>query len=109
MGKIVKLFLLFLSAMYLFGADIDASIKEFDSKFNTSNKEGKLNIYQNLRGTYIQSIIKDNESLKLETLERLVKSAKELGIDYQSYEKELNTYKKTVSQKNQTEKKEVQK
>ncbi len=100
MGKIVKLFLLFLSAMYLFGADIDASIKEFDSKFSTSNKEGKLNIYQNLRGTYIQSIIKDNESLKLETLERLVKSAKELGIDYQSYEKELNTYKKTVSQTN---------
>ncbi|RAZ50424.1 N-acetylmuramoyl-L-alanine amidase [Campylobacter hyointestinalis] len=98
MGKIVKLFLLLLSGMYLFGADIDASIKEFDSKFSTSNKEGKLNIYHNLRGTYIQSIIKDNESLKLETLERLVKSAKELGIDYQSYEKELNTYKKTASQ-----------
>lgn len=92
MGKIVRFFLIFIIVTLAFSSSY---IEEFDTKFDNASKSEKIRIYHGLRNTYIQSILNDNSSAKIETLIRLIKSSKELGLDYSHYEKELKAYGKT--------------
>ncbi|AII15078.1 N-acetylmuramoyl-L-alanine amidase [Campylobacter iguaniorum] len=94
MGKITRLFLVFIFATFVFGANFATQIKEFDSKFDTLSKSEQMRMYHRMKNVYIQSIINDKEELKIDALIRLVQSSKALGLDYKDYEKELKTYGK---------------
>ena len=62
---------------------------EFDNDFIKASKQDKIQIYHELKGIYLSSILNDNDKLKLECLKRLVSGGKSLGIDYSAYAKEL--------------------
>ena len=86
MGKIAKLLLPFFLAVFAFGSGI---FDEFDNDFTKASKQDKIQIYHELKGIYLSSILNDNDKLKLECLKRLVSGGKSLGIDYSAYAKEL--------------------
>lgn len=94
MGKITRLFLVFIFSTFAFGANYTAQITEFDSKFDTLSKSEQMRMYHRMKNVYIQSIINNKEELKIDALVRLVQSSKALGLDYKDYEKELKTYGK---------------
>ena len=88
MGKIAKLLLPFLLVVFAFGGGI---FDEFDNKFAKAKKQDQIQIYHELKGIYLNSILNDNKKLQLESLKRLVSGAKTLGVDYSVYAKELDT------------------
>ncbi|AVK81471.1 N-acetylmuramoyl-L-alanine amidase [Campylobacter fetus subsp. testudinum] len=92
MGKIVRVFLLFILSVFAFGADFSSWLGEFDTKFHSSTKQEQLRIYHDLKGAYVHSILNDNKDLKIQTLLRLVDGSKKLGLDYKVYESELKNY-----------------
>ncbi|WP_299041810.1 N-acetylmuramoyl-L-alanine amidase [uncultured Campylobacter sp.] len=87
MGKIAKLLLPFFLAVFAFGGGV---FDEFDNNFAKASKQDRIQIYHELKGVYLSSILNNNDKLKLECLERLVSGGKSLGIDYSVYANELD-------------------
>ncbi|WP_096020388.1 N-acetylmuramoyl-L-alanine amidase family protein [Campylobacter lanienae] len=96
MGKIVKLLLPFFLAIFAFGGGV---FDDFDNKFIKANKQDRIQIYHELKGVYLSSILNDNEKLKLESLKRLVSGAKILGVDDSVYAKELKSIENKKDEK----------
>ena len=90
MAKTVKVFLIFLfflaSAVY---ASALSSLDKFDKNFASASNKDKIAMHQELRTLYVKSIMENNVNLRAESLKRLIKSSKTLGLDSKSYEKEL--------------------
>ena len=98
MEKSIRLFffLVFIN-MALFGApNYMQQLKEYDTQIANANHDEVLRIYHGLKAVYIQSIIKGDDSLKKETLSRLISISKQLKLDSSKYESELATMEKKV-------------
>ena len=78
-------FSLFASSPYL------QRVYSYDRQINLADDTTMLKIFHSLQNIYIKSIIRNDKSLKIETLKRLVKCSKILKIDSKNYEKELST------------------
>ena len=93
MEKIVKtLLIIFFFSLQLFAADNYLSlIQSYDKRLSIAQSDEVLRLFHSLQNIYIKSIINGDENLKEESLKRLIKSAKILGLDYTNYEKELET------------------
>ena len=90
MAKIVKVFLIFL--FFLTGAvyaSALSSLDKFDKNFASASNKDKIAMHQELRTLYVKSIMENNVNLRVQSLTRLIKSSKTLGLDSKSYEKEL--------------------
>ncbi|MFC2428822.1 MAG: N-acetylmuramoyl-L-alanine amidase [Campylobacter sp.] len=90
MAKTVKIFLIFL--FFLTGAvcaSALSSLDKFDKNFASASNKDKIAMHQELRTLYVKSIMENNVNLRAESLKRLIKSSKTLGLDSKSYEKEL--------------------
>jgi len=99
MAKTVKLLFLIL---FLFSTTLSAEnymqeLRSHDKKIATSNDDELLRVHHALKSIYIQSIIKNDISLKKETLKRLVKTASILKLDAAGYSKELATLSKNTN------------
>ncbi|ENQ6619724.1 N-acetylmuramoyl-L-alanine amidase, partial [Campylobacter lari] len=79
-------FIFLLSCLSVFA---NAEVKKFDQNFLTSNSEEKLQLHQQLKSLYIQSVINDNNEEKNEILKRLIISSNSLGFDDKAYVQEL--------------------
>lgn len=91
MAKILKtISILCFSLCLCFGA-FENEIKSFDLNFNSASKGVKLKYYHSMKNIYIQSIIKDDKNLKINSLKRLIVSSKALNMSYDDYEKELTS------------------
>ena len=90
MAKIFKFFLIFLfffnSAIY---ANALSNLDKFDKNFNSASNKEKIAMHQELRTLYVKSIMENNVNLRVQSLTRLIKSSKALGLDTKPYEKEL--------------------
>ncbi len=75
-----------------------------DKQMSLADDNAMLKIFHSLQNIYIKSIIKNDKKLKIETLKRLIKSAKILKIDEKNYEKELSTLLKHTTIFHKTEK-----
>ncbi|OPA70617.1 N-acetylmuramoyl-L-alanine amidase [Campylobacter pinnipediorum subsp. caledonicus] len=76
-----------------FGANTNEILSNFDNKFNSSNHQKKLQIHNQIKDLYIQSLIKNNDELKYQTLSRLIKSSKALKLNYKVYEDDFKKIK----------------
>ena len=56
MGKIVKFLLPFFLAIFAFGGGV---FDDFDNKFTKANKQDRIQIYHELKGVYLNSILND--------------------------------------------------
>jgi N-acetylmuramoyl-L-alanine amidase len=99
MAKTVKLlfFILFLFSTTLSAENYMQELRSHDKKIATSNDDELLRVHHALKSIYIQSIIKNDISLKKETLKRLVKTASILKLDATGYSKELATLSKNTN------------
>ncbi len=69
-------------------------LEQYDVQMKSANNDEMLRVFHGLKAIYIQSIIKSDDALKKETLERLIKTAKILKLDASKYESELATMSK---------------
>lgn len=107
MVKILKIIcILCVSFCLCFGAFAD-DIKAFDMNFNSASKSAKLKYYHSMKNIYIQSILKNNKNLKIDSLKRLIISSQALNLDYSEYEKELAGLGVANSQTKQNIKEEI--
>ncbi|QYH02769.1 N-acetylmuramoyl-L-alanine amidase [Campylobacter lari] len=83
----LRIFFIFL--LFYFSVFANAEVKKFDRNFLTSNSEEKLQLHQQLKSLYIQSVINDNNEEKNEILKRLIISSNSLGFDDKAYVQEL--------------------
>lgn len=67
----------------------DGFFDKFDREFDGANSKKKTEFHQELRVLYVRSIMHNDKELTAKSLQRLIKSAKALGLDTKSYEKEL--------------------
>ena len=67
----------------------DGFFDKFDREFDGANIKKKTEFHQELRVLYVRSIMHNDKELTAKSLQRLIKSAKALGLDTKSYEKEL--------------------
>lgn len=93
MGKQIRAFFVsLLMCVALFGAPNHMQqLQQYDAQMNGASNDEMLRIFHGLKAIYIQSIIGNDENLKKETLERLIKTAKVLKLDASKYESELAT------------------
>ena len=66
-------------------------LEQYDTQMKGANNDEILRVFHGQKAIYIQAIISGDESLKKETLERLIKTAKILKLDASKYESELAT------------------
>ncbi|EAL3890909.1 N-acetylmuramoyl-L-alanine amidase, partial [Campylobacter lari] len=83
----LRIFFIFL--LFCFSVFANVEVKKFDQNFLTSNSEEKLQLHQQLKSLYIQSVINDNNEEKNEILKRLIISSNSLGFDDKAYVQEL--------------------
>ncbi len=107
MAKSFKLlFLIFFICSTVFGASsYTQELLVFDKKIETSNDDELLRVHHALVSIYIHSIVNNDNSLKKETLKRLVKTSSILKLDSSGYSKELATLEKSTSKKKRSVKK----
>jgi len=77
--------MLFASSPYL------RQVYSYDKKIELANKNEMFRIFHSLQNIYIKSIINNDNTLKKETLKRLIKSSKILKLNPKNYENELRT------------------
>lgn len=96
MGKSVKTFvILLLTCIALFGAtNYTKQLEVYDTQMSHASNDEMLKVFHGLKNIYIHAIISGDESLKKETLERLIKTAKVLKLDASKYESELSLINK---------------
>lgn len=90
MAKIVKFFLLFFLAVFLWGGDFDKNFSNFDKNFDNSSKAVKEKFHKELKDIYLQTSIDKNKIDRINALKRLVHSSKALKLNHKGYESELN-------------------
>lgn len=91
MEKIVRTFIfLLLTCTVLFAAtNYTRELENYDAQMKNASNDEMLRVFYGLKSVYIHAIISNDDELKRETLERLIKSAKFLKIDASKYESEL--------------------
>ena len=97
MEKIVKFFLVlvFMSvALFADSASYMKQLEQYDTQMKSASKSEKQRIFHGIQSIYIQAKIAGDNSLKAESLTRLVKNANELNIDASKYESELRILQK---------------
>ncbi|WP_297940761.1 N-acetylmuramoyl-L-alanine amidase [uncultured Campylobacter sp.] len=108
MAKIVKLFLIFL---FFFNSAICAStlssLDKFDKNFEGATNKEKIAMHQELRTLYVKSIMENNVNLRVQSLTRLIKSSKALGLDTKPYEKELASIPQSAKPSEEKPKQEI--
>jgi N-acetylmuramoyl-L-alanine amidase domain protein len=88
MAKIIrKIFVILFLVVAAFAND--SFFDKFDREFDGANSKKKTEFHQELRVLYVRSIMHNDKELTAKSLQRLIKSAKALGLDTKSYEKEL--------------------
>jgi len=88
MAKIIrKIFVILFLVVAAFAND--GFFDKFDREFDGANSKKKTEFHQELRVLYVRSIMHNDKELTAKSLQRLIKSAKALGLDTKSYEKEL--------------------
>lgn len=97
MGKIVKLVIFWLlTCSFLWSAtNYHKQLEMYDAQMKSASSDEMLKVFHGLKSVYIQAIISNDDSLKKETLERLIKSAKVLKLDASKYESELSFMNKS--------------
>ncbi|WP_298789535.1 N-acetylmuramoyl-L-alanine amidase [uncultured Campylobacter sp.] len=108
MAKIVKLFLIllfFLNSAVC--ASALSSLDKFDKNFNSASNKEKIAMHQELRTLYVKSIMENNVNLRVQSLTRLIKSSKALGLDTKPYEKELASIPQSVKPSEEKPKQEI--
>ncbi|WP_390621680.1 N-acetylmuramoyl-L-alanine amidase [Campylobacter peloridis] len=80
---------MFILLFFHYSIFANAEIKKFDQIFLSSSSEIKLQLHQQLKSLYIQSVISDNQDEKKEILKRLIISSNSLGFDDKAYIEEL--------------------
>ena len=88
MAKIIKKIFVILFLLAAAFAN-DGFFDKFDREFDGANSKKKTEFHQELRVLYVRSIMHNDKELTAKSLQRLIKSAKALGLDTKSYEKEL--------------------
>lgn len=91
MAKIVKFFLFFFLAVFLWAGDFDKNFANFDRNFDNSSKAVKEKFHKELKEIYLQTSIDKNKIDSINTLQRLVHSSKALKLNHKGYESELKT------------------
>ncbi|WP_390886835.1 N-acetylmuramoyl-L-alanine amidase [Campylobacter showae] len=108
MAKIFKFFLIFLfffnSAIY---ANALSNLDKFDKNFNSASNKEKIAMHQELRTLYVKSIMENNVNLRVQSLTRLIKSSKALGLDTKPYEKELASIPQSAKPSEEKPKQEI--
>lgn len=103
MAKIVKFFLFFFLAVFLWGGDFDKNFSNFDKNFDNSSKAVKEKFHKELKDIYLQTSIDKNKIDRINVLKRLVHSSKALKLNHKGYESELNllgdNYESYINQK----------
>lgn len=90
MAKIIrKIFIILFLVAAAFAND--NFFDKFDREFDGANSKKKTEFHQELRVLYVKSIMRNDKELTAKSLQRLIKSAKVLGLDTKSYEKELKS------------------
>ena len=90
MAKIIrKIFIILFLVAAAFAND--NFFDKFDREFDGANSKKKTEFHQELRVLYVKSIMRNDKELTAKSLRRLIKSAKVLGLDTKSYEKELKS------------------
>jgi len=90
MAKIIrKIFIILFLVVAAFAND--SFFDKFDREFDGANSKKKTEFHQELRVLYVKSIMRNDKELTAKSLQRLIKSAKVLGLDTKSYEKELKS------------------
>ena len=90
MAKIIrKIFIILFLVAAAFAND--NFFDKFDREFDGANGKKKTEFHQELRVLYVKSIMRNDKELTAKSLQRLIKSAKVLGLDTKSYEKELKS------------------
>lgn len=90
MAKIIrKIFIILFLVAAVFAND--NFFDKFDREFDGANSKKKTEFHQELRVLYVKSIMRNDKELTAKSLQRLIKSAKVLGLDTKSYEKELKS------------------
>ena len=108
MAKIVKLFLIllfFLNSAVC--ASALSSLDKFDKNFDSAANKEKIAMHQELRTLYVKSIMENNVNLRVQSLTRLIKSSKALGLDTKPYEKELASIPQSAKPHEEKPKQEV--
>ena len=108
MAKIFKFFLIFLfffnSAIY---ANALSNLDKFDKNFNSASNKEKIAMHQELRTLCVKSIMENNVNLRVQSLTRLIKSSKALGLDTKPYEKELASIPQSAKPSEEKPKQEI--
>lgn len=108
MAKIVKLFLIllfFLNSAVC--ANALSSLDKFDKNFDSATNKEKIAMHQELRTLYVKSIMENNVNLRVQSLTRLIKSSKALGLDTKPYEKELASIPQSAKPSEEKPKQEI--
>ena len=108
MAKIVKLFLIllfFLNSAVC--ASALSSLDKFDKNFDSAANKEKIAMHQELRTLYVKSIMENNVNLRVQSLTRLIKSSKALGLDTKAYEKELASIPQSTKPSEEKPKQEI--
>ena len=108
MAKIVKLFLIllfFLNSAVC--ASALSSLDKFDKNFDSATNKEKIAMHQELRTLYVKSIMENNVNLRVQSLTRLIKSSKALGLDSKPYEKELASIPQSAKPSEEKPKQEI--
>ena len=108
MAKIVKLFLIllfFLNSAVC--ASALSSLDKFDKNFDSATNKEKIGMHQELRTLYVKSIMENNVNLRVQSLTRLIKSSKALGLDTKPYEKELASIPQSAKPSEEKPKQEI--
>ena len=108
MAKIFKFFLIFLfffnSAIY---ANALSNLDKFDKNFNSASNKEKIAMHQELSALYVKSIMENYVNLRVQSLTRLIKSSKALGLDTKPYEKELASIPQSAKPSEEKPKQEI--
>ena len=98
MAKIVKLlfFVALCLSTILNAHNYTNELKSYDKKILTSNDDELLRVHHALKSLYIESIINNDNTLKKDVLQRLIKTANTLKLDSKGYQKELSTLQKST-------------
>ena len=108
MAKIVKLFLIllfFLNSAVC--ASALSSLDKFDKNFDSAANKEKIAMHQEVRTLYVKSIMENNVNLRVQSLTRLIKSSKALGLDTKPYEKELASIPQSAKPSEEKPKQEI--
>ena len=90
MEKMIKFLLIFLSAIFLYGGEIDQFFTNFDKSYDSSSQVEKQNFHNKLKNIYLKTATGSDKKYRVPALQRLIYSSENLGYNANSYKDELN-------------------